>query len=121
MTWRAIPRREWSDFLRRFAREHETWLVSAETGDGQAVPLGPARLEPLRDLRLVDTSHGPRVVVTLGGDPVHRLTIERPTRIAIDETPDGAHGGIAIEGEHARVRLRFRVAIPADMVDGLID
>lgn len=121
MAWQAIPQRQWSKFLRSFAREHQTWLVSAETGDGQTAPPRPSRLEPLRDLRLVDTSHGPRVVVTLGGDPVQRLMIERPTRIAIEETPDGAHGGIAIEGEQGRVRLRFRVAIPAEMVDGLLD
>jgi hypothetical protein len=121
MAWHAIPQRHWGKFLRRFAREHETWLVSAETGDGQTASPQPPSLEPLRDVRLVDTSRGPRVVVTLGGEPAHRLIIDQPTRIAIDETPDGAHGGIAIEGEQGRVRLRFRIAVPADMVDGLID
>lgn len=120
MTWRQIPFDQWNAFLRGFAREHETWLVEVNPTKGDERTPGAARMEPLRDLRLVETASGRRVIATLGADPSHELAIAEPIRIEVNEMPDGAHGGIAIESERERLVLRFRVAIRAEMVDGLI-
>lgn len=106
--------------MRGFAREHETWLVAAGPTKGDERAPEAAGMEPLRDLRLAETASGRRVIATLGADPSHELSIAGPIRILVDERPDGAHGGIAIESERDRLVLRFRVAIPAEMVDGLI-
>ena len=116
MPLREIDRSRWSEFLRGFARQHEDWLVAVSTD--VALDTG-AGLQPLSDVRLEDGAR--RVVVEVGRpDQISRFEVDRPVRVLFDETAEGAHSGLAVEGERGDLRLRFRVAMQPELVDGVM-
>ena len=108
MTWRQIDRRDWKAFLTGFSSEHRGWLVTIETRERTTA------MKPLVELRFEDD----RVAVTVGEETLETFTIEAPTEIRLNETAEHAHRSLVIESDGALLRLRFRVAIPSEMVDG---
>jgi hypothetical protein len=118
--WKEIEPTRWDEFLRSFSHEHQGWLVFATpraTEDETNLDV----LQPLKDIRLIDDDGDLSAIVSLGGDRPRSLLVEHPTRIAVEETDDGARQGLAIDGEVDALQLRFRVAIRAEMVDGVLD
>jgi hypothetical protein len=106
---REIPVPQWDPFLDEFSREHRAWLASVE----RVHPGAPARVEvsecPLRSIE-ADAVRGIEISFRHGA-----VRVEAPKALRVEES-----GGLEIEdwsGE--RVRLRFRVAEPPGVLDGL--
>lgn len=116
MGWKPIEQTQWEPFLTSFGRQHNGWLVSVECSDGDASQ--GSTTGRLREVKLEDGGVQ-RVVLTLTeGDA--ELAVQSPTRISLDEDTEGAHRSLSIEGESGQLRLTFRVAIPPEMVDGIL-
>ncbi len=112
-----ISRNRWRDFLSGFSRAHAGWLVTVETIPAQAAPAVLVRDTPLIGV----TDDAGQVVIAIGADNSHSdRVVERPVTLRVDRAPDGTERGLDIENEAGDlVRLRFRTAIPPELVDGL--
>src|SRR5205823_9057562 len=96
MPSRDIPREKWVPFLDSFSRQHERWLVNMEVvTDGLGVH------KELREKRLIGVSadlksRGSGTISIIAGDRsddhVNHI-INGPTRVALEETEEGAHKG----------------------------
>ena len=124
MPSRDIPREDWVTILDRFSRQHERWLVNVEVvTDG----LGAHR--EIRDKSLIGVSAdlkgpGTDTISIITGDRsddhVNHI-INRPTRVALEQTEEGAHKGLRIEAENGETTLlRFRSPALPETVDGVI-
>ena len=124
MPSRDIPREEWMTFLDSFSRQHEGWLVNVEVvTDG----LGAHR--EIREKSLIGVSadlksHGTDTISIIAGDRsddhVNHI-INRPTRVALEETEEGAHKGLRIEAADGETTLlQFRSPALPETVDGVI-
>lgn len=124
MPSRDIPREQWATFLDAFSRQHERWLVTVEVvADG----LGAHR--EVRDKSLVGVSadlkgRGSNTISIIAGDrPDDHLNhiINAPTRVALEETEEGAHKGLRIDAENDQTTLLlFRSPALPETVDGVI-
>jgi hypothetical protein len=121
---RDIPREQWMTFLDSFSRQHEGWLVNVEVvTDG----LGAHR--ELREKRLIGVSadlksHDSSTISIIAGDRsddhVNHI-INGPTRVALEETEEGAHKGLRIEAADGETTLLlFRSPASPETVDGIL-
>jgi hypothetical protein len=116
VTVERIPPARWAEFLAAFSRAHAGWLASLERR--------PARQAPrllMRDLPLLAvTSDLDRVIVGFSNAAAHAdHVIERPIAIWQVHTASGAERGLEIDtADGERVRLRFRSAVAAELVNG---
>ena len=124
MPTQEIPRGEWPTFLDRFSRQHEGWLATLEV---LAIDIGAQ--EQARDLPFEGITANSRdstpetIAISLGKNPEDHVThtISEPTRVWLDQTPAGANAALEIESaDKVKTLLRFRSALPADMVDGVV-
>jgi hypothetical protein len=124
MATKEIPRDEWTTFFDRFSQQHEGWLATVEV-------LGPdiGAQEEAHDLPLEGISAASRddaagtIAISLGKTPEDHVThtITEPTRIWLEQTSLGANAALEIESAgDIKTLLRFRSALPADMVDGVV-
>jgi hypothetical protein len=124
MPSRDIPREDWVTFLDSFSRQHERWLVNVEVvTDG----LGAHR--EIREKSLIGVSadlksRGTDTISIITGDRsddhVNHI-VNRPTRVALEETEEGAHKGLRIDAENGETTLlRFRSPALPETVDGVI-
>jgi hypothetical protein len=123
MSIREIPPGEWQVFLEEFSRQHRAWLTSVDR-------LGPGtdrHTEVLdRPLGWVTTDKVDRGIVGIqisfqqdspASDAVH---VDAPTRLRVEETPEGLTRALVIEDEHGeRTRVRLRVPAPPGLLDGV--
>ena len=122
MSAREIPREEWPRFLDEFSRAHAGWLVTVEerSPDGSArelvheVPLSGVSVELYGgQTRGIEIIAGPR-----DEEWTHRIAA--PTRLRLNETSEGAEEGIETESIGGlRTAIRFRSAVPPELVDGV--
>jgi hypothetical protein len=116
-----IERSQWSDFLDRFSRLHEGWLVTIEeirTLDG--TPAVEARALPLEN---VSADEDGTIAVSVGGKPDCHLThlVSRAARLLVEQTDEGVDQAIRIERHHGpSTRVAFRSAMRPEEVDGLL-
>ncbi|HUS10595.1 MAG TPA: DUF5335 family protein [Pyrinomonadaceae bacterium] len=124
MATKEIPREEWTRFLDTFSRQHEGWLVTLEV---LAVDIGAQQeasnvpLEGITTTSIDDESQS--IAINLGKTPEDHVThtITEPTRVWLEQTSEGANAALEIEsGDEVKTLLRFRSALPADMVDGVV-
>jgi hypothetical protein len=124
MPSREIPREEWMTVLDSFSRQHEGWLVDVEVvTDG----LGAHR--EIREKSLIGVSadlksHGIDTISIIAGDRsddhVNHI-INRPSRVALEETEEGAHKGLRIDAEDGQMTLvLFRSPTLPETVDGVL-
>ena len=123
MATQEIPRDEWTTFLDTFSRQHEGWLATVEI-------LGPdigAQQEvlnlPLEGISASKDSVPQTIIISLGNDAEDHVThtITNPNRIWLEQTSQGANAALEIESaDEVKTLLRFRSALPADMVDGVV-
>jgi len=123
MPTRDIPREEWPAFLDSFSRQHERWLVNVEViTDG----LGAHR--EVREKGLIGISadlkrNGDAISIMAGDrsdDHVNHI-INRPTRVALEQTKEGADKGLRIEAEDGQTTLLlFRSPARPETVDGVL-
>ena len=124
MPSRDIPREDWVTFLDSFSRQHERWLVNVEiVTDG----LGAHR--EIREKSLIGVSAD---LKSRGTDTISIITGDRsddhvthiingPTRVALEETEEGARKGLRVDAENGETTLlRFRSPALPETVDGVI-
>ena len=119
-----IPRTEWAPFLDAFSRQHEGWLTTVEVVTSGLGVHREVREKPLtgisEDRKRGDTSS---IAISAGELPEDHVThvIRRPSRIAMEQTDQGAHKGLRIESEDGETTLvRFRSPALPETVDGMI-
>ncbi len=112
-----ISRNRWREFLNGFSRAHAGWLVTVEAISARAAPSTVTHNVPLIG---VSDDNG-RVVIAVGVDSSHTdRVIEEPIHLRVDRAPDGTERGLEIEtAEGDLIRLRFRSALPPELVDGI--
>jgi hypothetical protein len=124
MPTRNIPRAEWVTFFDRFSRQHERWLITLEI-----VTSGLGALRELRDKPLIGISadlkgSGVASISIIAGDkPADHIDhlISGPSRVALEETDEGAHKGLRIESRGGEITLlRFRSSVLPETVDGRV-
>ena len=124
MSTQEIPRAEWATFFDSFSRQHEGWLATLEVLATDVGAQQEARDLPLEGLSasLKDSAPG-TIAISLGNTPeVHVThTISEPTRVWLEQTPQGANAALEIESaDDVKTLLRFRSSLPAEMVDGIV-
>ncbi|MGH2523652.1 MAG: DUF5335 family protein [Anaerolineales bacterium] len=121
---REVPRSEWADFCDSFSRQHRGGLATIEMARPGAAPQTIADELPLRGLTLNSKSHeADTLLVTLGQHGDERLThaITQVVRLCFDVTEAGAQAGLTFESADGTItRLRFRVPVFPEMVDGVM-
>lgn len=124
MPTQDIPRNEWAPFLDAFSRQHEGWLTTIEV-----VTSGLGAHREVRDKPLVGISEDRKrsdaasISVSAGERPEDHVThvIERPSRVALELTEEGAHKGLRIESENGEMTLvLFRAPALPETVDGMV-
>lgn len=124
MPTQEIQRDEWETFFDTFSRQHEGWLATLEV-------LGPdigAQQEaddlPLEGITATSKDSAVEsIAISLGKTPEDHIThtITEPTRVWLRQTSHGANAALEIESaDEVKTLLRFRSALPADMVDGVV-
>ncbi|MFN2387205.1 MAG: DUF5335 family protein [Thermoanaerobaculia bacterium] len=117
-----IPREEWKAFCDRFSREHEGWLATLEVLDEAIGAQVEAEDLPLEGITAASKgSGGDAIEIFLRAEPDGTLThfVADPTRLWVLSTDAGAEEALEIEAPGSKTILRFRSAMPADMVDGI--
>lgn len=123
MPTQEIPRGEWKTFLDTFTRQHEGWLATLEilaTDIGAQQEAGDL---PLEGISIASIGGAPETItISLGRAPDDHIshTISEPTHVWLEQTTQGANAALEIESAEVKTLLRFRSALPADMVDGVV-
>jgi hypothetical protein len=124
MTTQEIPRDEWTTFLDRFSRQHEGWLATLEVLATDIGAQQQVRDLPFEGITATSRNSVPETIaISLGKNPEDHVThtISGPTRVWLDQTSAGANAALEIESaDEVKTLLRFRSALPADMVDGVV-
>jgi hypothetical protein len=124
MPTQEIPRDEWTTFLDSFSRQHEGWLATLEVLGSDIGAQQEARDLPLEGISATSRDSGPATIaISLGKTPEDHVThtIAEPTRVWLEQTSEGANAALEIESaDEVKTLLRFRSALLADMVDGVV-
>ena len=126
MPTQEIPRDEWSPFLERYSRQHEGWLATLEIFGPEIGAQQEALDLPLEGITAASKDGNPSTVsisIGLGRNPDDHVThtITDPTRLWLEQTSQGANAALEIESAgEVKTLLRFRSALPAEMVDGVV-
>jgi hypothetical protein len=124
MSTQEIPRDEWTTFFDRFSRQHEGWLATLEVFAADIGAQQEARDLPLEGISATSRDSAPETIaISLGKTSEEHVThtITRPTRIWVEQTSEGANAALEIESaDKIKTLLRFRSALPAEMVDGVV-
>ena len=123
MPTQQIPREEWTRFLDTFSRQHEGWLVTLEILGTDIGAQQEVLNLPLEGISASRDSVPETIAISLGNDAKDHLThtVTNPTRIWLEQTSQGANAALEIESaDEVKTLLRFRSALPADMVDGVV-
>jgi len=124
MPSRDIPREQWMTLLDSFSRQHERWLVNVEVvtdGLGAHREVREKRLIGVSaDLKSRDSSTISIIAGDRSDDHVNHI-INGPTRVALEETEEGAHKGLRIEAAAGETTLLlFRSPASPETVDGIL-
>ncbi len=113
---REIQRERWREFLDEFSRAHEDWLVDVSTFDPHRGVQPIVHDRPLQGI----TFDGNCIAIGLDGGAETHLThvIEHPDALSVEQE-DHVQRSLAILSGAATVVVRFRSALPAEMVDGV--
>ena len=115
MSTEIIPRSRWREFLDEFSRVHQGWLVTVESVPARDVPGVLMRDVPLLG---VSDERG-KIQIATAADTSHTHRMIDAAILRVDRV-GGAERGLEIESEDgSMLRLRFRSAVPAELVDGL--
>jgi hypothetical protein len=122
MTTREISREEWSDFFDEFSRRHEGWLVTIERLDPRLGDQIEVEDQPLHGI-VAERRGDPKVIEIFTSTRATESSthvIDKPTRVWVEETGEGAEGALEIESEDdTKTLLRFRSAASPETVDGV--
>lgn len=114
MSWRAIAPEQWSDFLQRFSARHEGSLVNLS-----GTIATPSDYVPLRELRFVEDSEDSTLLVSVGDVATPTLLRFRsPRTMRVELSEKAIERALLVEGLRGELTLRFRNAIPPELIDG---
>lgn len=121
MVTREIPPGEWKEFFDEFTRRHEGWLVTVENfGDlGAQVE---AHDRPLKGIFAELRAGSSEIEILTGDAPDETLThvVAHPTRVSVEETPEGAESALEIQSrDEGTTLIRFRATALPETVDGV--
>jgi hypothetical protein len=123
MGTQEIPRDEWKTFFDSFSRQHEGWLATLEVLGSEIGAQREARDLPLEGISAISKDAAETIAISLGRTPEDHIThtITEATRVWLEQTPQGANAVLEIESaDDGKTLLRFRSALPAEMVDGVV-
>jgi hypothetical protein len=122
MTTREIKREEWPDFFDGFSRRHEGWLVTIEILDKELGDQIEVENKALKGI-VAERKRDPKVIdifVWNKPDEDSSHIIDKPTRVWIEETAEGAEAALEIESEdHGTTLLTFKSPALPETVDGV--
>lgn len=115
----AIPREQWSKFLKEFSRRHAGWLVKLETHDVETAEDVASRFLPLRSIELdLEDEENPRINVTVqSGNKEIKHILFKPFQLTLYLSRNGAEEAIRIESLNTSTTVRFRIASMPESVD----
>ena len=121
-TTREIKREEWTDFFDGFSRRHEGWLVTIELLDPKLGDQIELENQALRGI-VAERKRDPEVIEIFTENREKQSTtnvVEKPTRVWIEESAEGAEAALEIESQDGpKTLLRFRSAALPETVDGV--
>ena len=123
MKTKEIPKNEWSEFFDGLSREHEGWIVTVEILGpeiGAQVEVRDTALEGITDEW--DEVKGNTIMIMTGAEPEGHMThsITHPASVSLKQTDEGADAALAIKSNDGTTTLlRFRAAVPAELVDAV--
>jgi hypothetical protein len=124
MPTQEIPRDKWKTFLDSFSRQHEGWLATLEVLAANIGAQQEARDLPFEGITATSKGSAPEAIaISLGKTQEDHVThtITEPTRVWLEQTSQGANAVLEIESaDEVKTLLRFRSALPAEMVDGVV-
>lgn len=112
-----IPSAAWGEFLTSFSRAHRGWLITVESARADGGTIRQLHGVPLVG---VFSESGQLVIAAEREQQRVERVLEQPVSLLRRYTSNGASVGLDIDtakGEH--VTLRFRSAIPTELVDGI--
>src|SRR5205814_26860 len=121
MPTKEIPRDEWASFLDSFSQQHQGWLVTLEVIAPEIGAQEEASNLPLEGITSSGSNEHKTISISVGNVPSNHLThtVNDPTWLWLKQTPQGADEALEIEStDGVKTLLRFRSAMPAEMVDG---
>jgi hypothetical protein len=122
MTTREIKREDWPEFFDGFSRRHDGWLVTIELLDETLGDQIEVQGQPLKGI-VAERKRDPKVIEIFTSNAAGESSthmIDKPTRVWIEETAEGAEAALEIESEdHAKTLLQFRSVVLPEAVDGV--
>ena len=112
-----IPRKRWRSFFKAFSRSHEGWLATLEVFEPSSGTEVVVVNKPLEGISL----DGTRIVITLDGELDQHLThvVEAPESVLLEIEGGHAEKAVKIRTASGSAEVRFRSALPPEMVDGV--
>ena len=124
MPTQEIPREDWSNFFDVFSRQHEGWLVTLEVFGPEVGAQEEAHQLPFEGISIASEGNGAdAIAINLGKTPEDHVThtITKPEHVWLEQTSGGANAALEIDsGDQTKTLLRFRSALPPEMVDGVV-
>jgi hypothetical protein len=124
MPTQEIPREDWSNFFDVFSRQHEGWLATLEVFGPDVGAQEEAHQLPFEGISIASEGNGAgAIAINLGKTPEDHVThtITKPEHVWLEQTSGGANAALEIESENQnKALLRFRSALPPEMVDGVV-
>ena len=124
MPTQEIPREDWSNFFKVFSRQHEGWLATLEIFGPDVGAQEEAHELPLEGISIASRgSDADAITIHLGKTAEDHIThtIIKPEHVWLEQTDGGANAALEIESENQnKALLRFRSALPPEMVDGVV-
>ena len=123
MDTQEIPREQWKSFFDSFSRQHEGWLATLEVfADFGAQP--EAEELPFEGISLESNDgDSDSVIISFGRSPDDHVThtIQQPTQLWLQQTPEGADASLEIRAkDNSNTLLRFRSPVLPEFVDGVV-
>ena len=122
MPTREIKRNEWVSFFDSFSSRHRGWLATVEIMTPEIGDQTEAHDLPLEGITAELNERGPdQIEIVVGGRSDSHVsdTVVDPKEVWLKSTDEGADEVLEIKGESKTVLIRFRSAMPPELVDGL--
>jgi len=114
MTEQVIPKNSWSEFLGAFSGRHHGWLVTIEVRERGGATQTVAEERPLMKVALT----GDDKIEILAGD-TGTIYVVGASELRVRETAPEAIESLTINSALGQTTIRFRIAIPPQLVDGV--
>lgn len=115
MTERVITKDSWREFLRAFSGQHHGWLVTIEVREHGGATQTVAEERPLMKVALT----GDDKIEILAGDTGTIYGVVGASELRVRETEPEAIESLTIDSALGQTTIRFRIAIPPQLVDGV--